>query len=231
MYTKLHKNPNSSIFSDFHDPAYAKLHKNQMLQFSLIFMTPGTRNLTKSNASIFSNFHDPGRYTKPHKNQMLQFSQTFMTPGTQNLTKIKYFNFLQLSWPRVHETSQKSNASIFSNFYDPGYTKPHKNQILQFSLIFMTPGRQNFTKIKCFNFLQFSWTRVDEISQNSNASISSNFYDPGYLKLQKDQTHYLWFSWPRVHETLKKNQILQFPPIFVTLGTRNFTKIKCFNFL
>ena len=156
MYTKLHKNPNSSIFSNFHDPAYAKLHKNQMLQFSLIFMTPGTRNLTK----------------------------------------IKCFNFLQLSWPRVHETSQKSNASIFSNFYDPGYTKPHKNQILQFSLIFMTPGRQNFTKIKCFNFLQFSWTRVDEISQNSNASIFSDFYDPGYVKLHKNQI---------IHETSQKS--------------------------
>ena len=144
----------------------------------------------KSNSSISSNFLDPG-YTKLHKNQMLQFSLIFMTPGTRNLTKIKCFNFLQLSWPRVHETSQKSNASIFSNFYDPGYTKPHKNQILQFSLIFMNPGRWNFTKFKCFNFLQLSWP---------------------YTKLHK-------------------NQILQFPPIFLTLGTRNFTKIKCFNIL
>ena len=36
-----------------------------------------------------------------------------------------------------HETLQKSDTSIFSNFHDSG----HKNQILPFSLIFMTPGK------------------------------------------------------------------------------------------
>ena len=145
---------------------------------------------------------------KFHKIQMLQFPPTFMT---------------------VHETSQKSNASIFSNFYDPGYTKPHKNQILQFSLIFMTPGRQNFTKIKCFNFLQFSWTRVDEISQNSNASISSNFQDHTRNFTKIKFFNFLQFSWPWVHETSQKSNASIFSNFHDR--TRNFTKIKCFNFI
>ena len=161
---------------------------------------------------------------------MLPFSPTFMTPGRQNFTKIKCFNFLQLSWPRVHETSQKSNASIFSNFHDPGYTKLHKNQMLQYSLIFMTPGTRNLTKIKFFNFLWFSWTRVDEISQKSNSSISSNFRDHGYTKLHKNQMlqFSLTFMTPGTRKP-HKNQMLQFSPTFMTLCTRNFTKIKCFN--
>ena len=138
-----------------------------------------------------------------------------MNPGRWNFTKFKCFNFLQLLWPRIFETSKrsnslslifmtpgtwnfkkKSNSSISSNFRDPGYTKLHKNQMLQFSLISMTPSTRNFTKIKCFNFLQFSWTRVDEISQNSNASIFSDFHDPGYVKLHKNQI---------IHETSQKS--------------------------
>ena len=80
---------------------------------------------------------------------MLQFSPIFMTPGTWNFTKIKCFNFFQFSWPWVHETSQKSNASIFSNF--------HK------------------------------WPRVHETSQKPNVSIFSNFHDPRYMKHHKNQ--------------------------------------------
>ena len=113
-------------------PRYTKLHKNKILQFSQIFMNPCTWNFTK--------------------NQMLEFSPIFMTPGTGNFTKIKCFNFLQISWTRVHETSQKSNASIFSKFHDPRYTKLHKNQMLQFSPIFMTNSTWNITKSDpCFS--------------------------------------------------------------------------------
>ena len=156
---KTSQKSNTLIFSNFHDPGYMKVKKNQMLQFPPIFMTP--------------------RVHKINKKQMLQFPPNFMTPGTRNFTKIKCFNFLKLSWPRVHKTSQKSNTSIFSNFHDPGYTKLHKNQMLQYSLIFMTPGTRNLTKIRFFNFLWFSWPRVDKTSQKSNASIFSNFHEPG----------------------------------------------------
>ena len=134
---------------------FLQFHKNQMLYFSSIFIT----NFTKIRCFNFLQFSWP----RVHK----------------NFTKIWSFNFLQFSWPRVHKTSQKSNASIFFNIHDPGYTKLHKNQMLhffpifmnpagytklhknqmiQFSPIFMTPGTQNFTKIKCFNFLQYSWS-------------------------------------------------------------------------
>ena len=140
-----------------------KFHQIQMLQFPPTFMTVHETS-QNSNSSISSNFRDLG-YTKLHKNQMLQFSPTFMTPGTRNLTKIKCFNFLKLSWPRVHKTSQKSNTSIFSNFHDPGYTKLHKNQMLQYSLIFMTLGTRNLTKIRFFNFLWFSWPWVHKINK------------------------------------------------------------------
>ena len=163
-------------------------------------MYPGTRNFTKfksfnflqlswprvhetsqnSKASIFSSFHDPG-YTKLHKN--------------------KCFNFLLFSWPRVHETSLKSNTSIFSNFHDPGYTKLQKIQILQFSLIFMTLGTWNFTKTKCFNFLQFSWPWVHETSLKSNASIPHNFHDRRWNFTKFKSFNFLQLSWPRVHET------------------------------
>jgi hypothetical protein len=134
---------------------------------------------------------------KLHKNLMLLFSATFMT--------------------RVQEASQKSNALFFSNIHDPGYTELHKNLMLQFSPTtsqksnasifseFHDPGTQNFKKIKCFIFFQFSWP-VHETSQKSNASFFSNFHDPGYTKLHK-------------------NLMLQFSPTFMTRGTRNFTKI------
>ena len=87
------------------------LHETSQKSDASIFMTPGTWKFTKIRSF---NFHDPG-YMKIGKNQTLQFSRTFMTPGTWNLAKIRRFNFLELSWPRVHETLRKSDASIFSN--------------------------------------------------------------------------------------------------------------------
>ena len=109
-------------------------------------------NPQKPDTLIFFNFYDSG-YMKIHKNQTLWFSLILMTPGTWKSTKIRHFDFLQLSWPRVHENSQKSDTLIFFNFHDPGYMKIHKNQTLWFSLIFMTPGTWKSTKIRHFDFL------------------------------------------------------------------------------
>ena len=111
--------------------------------------------------------------------------------------------------PRVHENSQKSNTSIFSNFHDPGYMKIHIHQMLRFSSIFMT---WKSTKIRRFNFVQFSWPWVRENSQKLDASIFFNFHDPGYMKIQKNQR--LWFS-----------------STFMTPGTWKSTKIGRFNFV
>ena len=93
----------------------------------------------------------------------------------------------------LHETLKKLDASIFSNFHDPGYTKPCKNQTLQFSPIF------------------FSWPRVHETLQKSDFTIFSNLHDPAYMK-----------PW--------KNRMLQFSLIFMTPGTRNLAKIRLYNF-
>ena len=109
---------------------------NQMLQ-SPIFMT-------KSNVSIFSNFHDLG-YTKLHKIETLQFCPIFMTRVHQNSQKSKASVLSNFHDPRVHKTSLKSKASVLSNFHDPEYTKLHKNQTLP------------------------------------------NFHDPGYTKIHKNQ--------------------------------------------
>ena len=135
-----------------------------------------------------------------------------MTLVTQKFTKIKSLSFVQFSWPRVHKNSQKSKASDLSNFHDqikcfnfhdPGYTKLHKIQTLQFRPIFMTPGARNFTKIRHFNFVLFSWPRVHETSQKSDTSILPDFHDPGYTKIK--YFNFLQFSWPRVHETSQKS--------------------------
>ena len=116
--------------------------------------------------------------------------------------------FLQFSLPRVHENSQKSGIPFFFNFHDPGYMKIHKNQALCFSSIFMTPGTWKFTKIERFIFLQFSWPRVHEKSQKSDVSFFYNFHDPGYVKIQKNQTlnlektmHFIVFSFFKVSYT------------------------------
>ena len=89
-----------------------KIHKNQTLQFSSIFMTPGTWKFTKIRRFNFYEF-----------------------------TKIRRFDFLQFSWPRVHENSQKSDTLIFINFHDPGYIEIHKNQTHTFSSILMKINR------------------------------------------------------------------------------------------
>ena len=39
-----------------------------------------------------------------------------------------FHGFFQVLSPWVHETLQQSDASIFSNFHDPGYMKPWKNR-------------------------------------------------------------------------------------------------------
>ena len=152
-----------SFFSNFHGPGVMKLHKNQTLHFSWIFMTLSlsTWNFTKIKhfivlefswrpVSVFSNFHYP-RYMKFHKNQNLQFSQIFMAPGLWNFTKVRLFIFLEFSWPWC--------------------MKLHKNQTLQFSWNFMATGLWNFTKIRLTIFLEFSWPPVHETSQKSDASV------------------------------------------------------------
>ena len=70
-----------------------------MLQFSRIFMTPGTWNFTKIIPFSF-----------------LKFSWKF--------SKIRNFNFLEFSWLPVHENSQKSDASVFLNFHDLRSLRP-----------------------------------------------------------------------------------------------------------
>ena len=78
--------------------------------------------------------------------------------GTWNFEKIRSFNFLQFSWPRVHETLQKWDFTIFSNFHDPRHMKSCKNQMLQF------------------------FPNFHETLQKSDSSIFSNFHDPVYMK-------------------------------------------------
>ena len=70
--------------------------------------------------------------------------------------------------------------------------KIHKDQTLQFFPIFMTPSTWKSTKIRRFNFFQFSWPRVHENPQKSDASIFFNFHDP------------------RVHENPQKSDALIF---------------------
>ena len=146
-------------------------------------------NPQKSDTSIFFNFHDPG-YRKIRKNQTLRFSSTFMTPGTWKFTKIRRFDSIQFSWPRVQENPQKSDASIFFNFHDPGYMKVHKNQTLQFYSIFMTqgtwklnrgklkkmyPGSWKMKKIEASDFCGFSCTQGHENWIGSKRLIFVNY--------------------------------------------------------
>ena len=103
---------------------------------------------------------------------------------TQDYTKFRCFIFLQFSWP--HKTSQKSDASNFSNF---PYMNFHKNQMLYFSSM----GTQNYTKIWRLNFLQFSWlfTKIR----------SFNFMTPGKQNFKKIRNfNFLQFPWPRIHK-------------------------------
>ena len=179
-----------------------KIHKNQTIQFSSFFM-------------------------KIYKNQTLRFYSIFMTPGTWKLTKIRLFNFLQFLWPRVHENSQKSDNSIFFNFHDPGYMKTLKNQTIQFSSIFMTPGTWKSSKIWQFNFLQFSWFLGNNLGKMT----------PGTWNFTKFQT--LWLSstlmTQGVHKNLqksedsifKKNQTFWFYSIFKKIEVYDFCGFSC----
>ena len=110
-------------------------------------------------------------------------------------TKIRRFNFLQFSWPQVHENPQKSDDSIFLNFHD------HENP------------------------------------QRSDHSIFFNFHDTGYIKILKNQT--LWFSstfmTQGVHENQQKsddsiftkNQTLWFYSIFKKIEAYDFCGFSC----
>ena len=188
----------------FVHPASWKLEKIKAFEFLWSFVYPGS---WKSEKIEGFNFWE---VSCTQKIQILQFSPIFMTPVTQNSNSLIFSDF--------HETAQKSNASIFSNFHEPGYKKLLKNQMLQ----------RNFTKIKCNNFLWFSWPRVHKIQI---LPFSPIFMSPGTRNFSKIICfNFLEFSWPWVHK-IDKIQILQFSPIFMSPGTQNFTKIKCFNFL
>ena len=129
-------------------------------------------------------------YLKIHKNQTLWFSSTFMTPGTGKSTKIRRFDFLQFSWPRVHENPQKSDTLIFFNFHDLRYMKLHKSQTLWFYSIFMTPGTWKLNKIRHFDFNM-------KIHKNQTLWFYSTFMTPGTWKSTKIRILcFLQLSWP-----------------------------------
>ena len=124
---------------------FMTIHKNQALHFSTIFMTGyrGHVNVQNSGNPFFFNFHDPG-YMKMYKNQALCFSSIFMTP-------IKHENVHKSGAPffyNFHENVQKSGAPFFFNFHDLVYMTIHKNHVLCFSPIFMTPKSWKYTKIR-----------------------------------------------------------------------------------
>ena len=124
---------------------FMTIHKNQALHFSTIFMTGyrGHVNVQNSGDPFFFNFHDPG-YMKMYKNQALCFSSIFMTP-------IKHENVHKSGAPffyNFHENVQKSGAPFFFNFHDLVYMTIHKNHVLCFSPIFMTPKSWKYTKIR-----------------------------------------------------------------------------------
>ena len=156
--------------------------------------------------------------------------------------KIQVNQTLQLSWPQVHEISQKWTALIFFNFHEPWKS----------------------SKIRRFNFLQFSWPRVHENPQKSDDSIIFNFHDTGYMKFHKNQTlwfsstfmtpgvyenqqksddsifrknqtlwFWLWFLWIFMYWVMKieENWIVWFLRIFMTPGTWKLIKIWRFDYL
>ena len=119
----------------------------------------------KSDFPFFINFHDPG-VTKNRKKLAFGFSSIFTTPLVTKNHKNKAHIFHQLSWPRGHKKSQKSDFPFFINFHDPGVmTKNHKILAFGFLSIFMTPGSRKITKIRRIVFHQFSWPRGHEKSQ------------------------------------------------------------------
>jgi len=72
-----------------------------------------------------------------------------------------------------HETLQKSDTSIFSNFHDSG----HKNQILPFSLSFMTPGKGKKIKNQwSLNILKMKKTFEKEKHFENERSFRKTFW-------------------------------------------------------
>ena len=144
---------------------FMTIHKNQALHFSTIFMTGyrGHVNVQNSGDPFFFNFHDPGNM-KMYKNRALCFSSIFMTPGCMKIhknqvlcfssifmTPIKHENVHKSGAPffyNFHENVQKSGAPFFFNFHDLVYMTIHKNHVLCFSPIFMTPKSWKYTKIR-----------------------------------------------------------------------------------
>ena len=112
----------------------------------------------------------------------------------RNFTKIKCFDFLWFSWPRVHKTSQKYNPSIFSNYHDPGYTKHHKNQILQFSPVFQALALESnqFPLLLLLAFLsstRFAATCAFVGYRATKIGLWEIQISPGYLFLERKPPH------------------------------------------
>ena len=186
-------------------------------------MTPGTQNYTKFWCFIFLQFSWPRVHF--HKNQMLQFSPIMNFHKNQKL---------QFSLPRLNKISQKSDAEIFSNFHDLGYTKLRKNQMLYFSSIFMTPGTQNFTKIWRFNFLQFSWLFTKIRSFNFMTPGKQNFTKIrcwNFLQVMKIGENWSVRFLCNFVYPLKKNKVSEFCVILCTRVHENWRKIKHLNFV
>ena len=100
---------------------------------------------------------------------------------------------------------KKSGDSILFIFHEPGI---HKNQTLQFSSIFMTPGPWKSSKIRRFNFLQFLWPRVHENPQKSENSIFFNFHVFGVIRIEENLI--VWFLRIFIYMKIHKNHTLQF---------------------
>ena len=169
------------------------------------------------------------------------FLLVFMYLGSWKSSKIRQFNFLQFSWPRVHENPQKSDDSIF-----------------------MTPDTWKSSKIRQFNFLQLSWPstwkstkiiikiKASDFLWKLNRLIFVDFHvPPGSCKLRKIKaSDFCEISCTRGHENWRKlnclifedfhvpgvirieeNWIVWFLRIFMYPGTWKSTKIIHFNFL
>ena len=104
---------------------------------------------------------------------MSQTEGNFVTPtfwvGGTKVSSIPpyfmvFFRFCQFRHFLRTPRTWNRDSSIFSNFHDPGYMKPCKNQRLQFSLIFMTPDTWNLAKIRCSIFSNFH-KKSDEIEK------------------------------------------------------------------
>ena len=68
-----------------------------------------------------------------------------MTLSTWNFKKIRCFHFLQFLWPDTWNFPKIRCFILEKISMTPArYMKLHKNPMFQFSLIFMTPGTQNF---------------------------------------------------------------------------------------